>query len=278
MLRVLSLGAGVQSSAILMMSEAGELPQLDAAVFADTGDETDATYNWLKWLVRNCMTPILVGTRGYSIEGHVTPRIRWGKRLDSPPFFVATESTPSPINRDCTREWKIKVVEAVVKQEILGLKKGGRWPTEPTVEQWLGISSDEIRRMANSTAAWSRMWHPLIETEWNGKRYGWRQPTISRKGCERWMEEHGYPVPPESSCWHCPYHDNAKWRWLRDNEPHNWQRAIGYDHMIRSGPNGVIHGMNEQAYLHRSLQPLDEVDLGEDDSDAPLFSCGVCNT
>lgn len=35
MLRVLSLGAGVQSSVLLLMSCRGELPKLDAAVFAD---------------------------------------------------------------------------------------------------------------------------------------------------------------------------------------------------------------------------------------------------
>jgi len=278
MLRVLSLGAGVQSSTILKMSEHGELPPLDYAVFADTGDETDAVYRWLRWLMRTCKTPILVGTRGYSIEGHVAPRIRWGKRLDTPPFFVATDTKPGPINRDCTREWKINVIRAVIKQEILGLKKGAKWPTEPTVEHWIGISVDEKQRMVASTEPWSRMWHPLIETKWTGHGYGWRQPPISRFGCEQWMTDHTYPVPPESSCWHCPYHDNSRWRWLRDNEPHNFERAIGYDQMIRSGPNGRIHGMEQQAYLHRSLQPLGEVDLEESDNDAPLFSCGVCNT
>ena len=35
-LRVLSLGAGVQSTALLLMSCKGEIEKLDAAVFADT--------------------------------------------------------------------------------------------------------------------------------------------------------------------------------------------------------------------------------------------------
>ena len=124
MRRVLSLGAGVQSSALLMMSEHGELPKLDAAVFADTGDESDAVYRWLRWLQKTCKTPILVGTRGYSIVGHVEPRIRWGKRLDKPPFFVETDSTPGPINRDCTREWKIINAEFATHESRLGPPKG----------------------------------------------------------------------------------------------------------------------------------------------------------
>jgi hypothetical protein len=39
MTNVLSLGMGVQSTAIYLMSSLGELPRLDFAVFADTGRE-----------------------------------------------------------------------------------------------------------------------------------------------------------------------------------------------------------------------------------------------
>ena len=49
-LRVLSLGAGVQSTTVLLMSLAGDLPPLDAAIFADTGSEPDAVYAHLEWL------------------------------------------------------------------------------------------------------------------------------------------------------------------------------------------------------------------------------------
>lgn len=46
-LTVLSLGAGVQSSTLLLMACAGELPRPDVAVFADTGWEPSAVYRWL---------------------------------------------------------------------------------------------------------------------------------------------------------------------------------------------------------------------------------------
>lgn len=51
-LKVLSLGAGVQSTTVLLMSCLGELPKLDCAIFADTGWEPRAVYEhlaaWLK--------------------------------------------------------------------------------------------------------------------------------------------------------------------------------------------------------------------------------------
>jgi 3'-phosphoadenosine 5'-phosphosulfate sulfotransferase (PAPS reductase)/FAD synthetase len=49
-LKVLSLGAGVQSTTVLLMSCRGVLPKLDAAVFADTRWEPTEVYDHLDWL------------------------------------------------------------------------------------------------------------------------------------------------------------------------------------------------------------------------------------
>ena len=38
-LRILSLGAGVQSSTVALMIEKGEIPMVDCAIFSDTQDE-----------------------------------------------------------------------------------------------------------------------------------------------------------------------------------------------------------------------------------------------
>lgn len=46
-LRVLSCGAGVQSSTVLLMAVEGELPPIDVAIFADTGLEPPDVYAWL---------------------------------------------------------------------------------------------------------------------------------------------------------------------------------------------------------------------------------------
>ena len=49
-LRVLSLGAGVQSSYILFKILEGEIKPPDIALFADTGNEPKEVYEWLKYL------------------------------------------------------------------------------------------------------------------------------------------------------------------------------------------------------------------------------------
>ena len=42
-LRILSLGAGVQSSTLALMIEKGKIPMVDAGIFADTQAESKET-------------------------------------------------------------------------------------------------------------------------------------------------------------------------------------------------------------------------------------------
>src|SRR5256885_15710837 len=58
---VQSLGAGVQSTTMLLLANHGELPgpPVDAAIFADTGWEPAAVYAHLAWLERVSEVPII---------------------------------------------------------------------------------------------------------------------------------------------------------------------------------------------------------------------------
>ena len=49
-LRVLSLGAGVQSSTVLFKMLDQQIKPADIAIFADTGNEPKEVYEWLKYL------------------------------------------------------------------------------------------------------------------------------------------------------------------------------------------------------------------------------------
>jgi hypothetical protein len=62
----------------------------------------------------------------------------------------------------------------------------------------------------------------------------------------------------------CPFHGNAGWRWIRDNDPYGWAEAIELDKAIRDGyPRATQQGqrLRGQYFLHRSCQPLAHVDL-----------------
>ena len=53
-MRILSLGAGVQSTTVLFMALDGVIPPIDAAIFADTGAEPKKVYEHLCYLERCC--------------------------------------------------------------------------------------------------------------------------------------------------------------------------------------------------------------------------------
>ena len=63
-LRILSLGAGVQSSTLALMIEHGEVEPIDFAIFCDTMHETDDTYRHLEWLIKKCSFEIKVISAG----------------------------------------------------------------------------------------------------------------------------------------------------------------------------------------------------------------------
>ena len=59
-LRVLSLGAGVQSTTLALMAAHGEIgPMPDCAIFADTGWEPKAVYEHLAWLRSPNVLPLV---------------------------------------------------------------------------------------------------------------------------------------------------------------------------------------------------------------------------
>lgn len=242
MLTILSLGAGVQSSTLALMAAHGEItPAPDAAIFADTQAEPQAVYDWLDQLTALLPFPVHRVT-----AGNLTQKIQnmiggTGRGNARPPFFVEGGGM---LRRQCTQDYKLIPIEREVRR-LLGLKKRQRWPKEPVVEQWIGISTDEASRMKPSRrAAVTNRW-PLIERE------------MTRHDCLRWLAARGYPSPPKSACTFCPFHNDALWADMKANDPVAFAEAVAVDRAIR--PGWRPGRSPSRWYLHRSLQPLEEV-------------------
>ncbi|RWO00137.1 MAG: hypothetical protein EOS07_36340, partial [Mesorhizobium sp.] len=80
---------------------------------------------------------------------------------------------------------------------------------------------------------------------------------MTRKDCLDWLKSHGYPKPPKSACIGCPFHSDAMWRSMRNNDRAAWDDAVEVDRAIRTG----LRGIRGEVFLHRSGVPLDEADL-----------------
>lgn len=259
-LRVISLGAGVQSTAMALMAAHGEIgPMPDCAIFADTGWEPKAVYRHLDWLTGVLPFPVHIVSGGNLRADALAKSNTTGGRFASIPWFIGNANGSTGVGRrQCTKEYKLRPIQRKVVELLGGRPKGG-------AEMWVGISTDEAMRVRPSRVQYIVNRHPLIERR------------LNRNDCLRWMERNGYLEPPRSSCIGCPFHSAAEWRAVRD-DPEAWADAVAVDAAIRQQP-----GMRGEQFMHRSLQPLSEVDLStaEDRGQLNLFLnecegyCGV---
>ena len=269
-LRVLSLGAGVQSTTLALMAAHGEIePMPDCAIFADTGWEPSAVREHLAWLMSGNVLPFPVHIVSNGNIRADLLRAGAGERWASIPAFTRTVKRNrvevGMIRRQCTKDYKIVPIRRKVR-ELAGLYRK-RSPSLPVVEQWIGISFDEAIRIKPSFEDWQVNRWPLIERG------------MTRQDCLRWLERHGYPLPPKSSCIGCPFHSDEMWRHIRDYDPDGWAEALTVDRAIRVG----LRGIRGEVFLHRSAVPLDAADLStpEDHGQLDMFGnecsgmCGV---
>jgi len=235
-MRVLSLGAGVQSSTLALMIVRGDLPPVDCAIFSDTGWEPKAVYEWLDWLEAQLPYPVHRVSAGNIRSDTMGRQSGSLKRVAQVPWFTLGKGGKQGMGRrQCTSEYKLRPLQRRVV-ELLGGKrpKGG-------CEMLIGISMDEAWRMKPSRVQYITNTFPLIEKG------------MTRQACLRWMEERQYPKPPKSSCIGCPFHSDAQWRALT---PEEFADAVEVDRAIRNQP-----GMRHQQFMHSSRKPLDQVDL-----------------
>lgn len=250
LLRVLSLGAGVQSTTLALMAAHGEIEAPDLAIFADTQWEPRAVYEHLAWLRSPNLLPfdVWIVTHGNIRQGLIERRNTSGGRFPSIPWHTINPNGSHGLGRrQCSSEYKLTPIMHAIR---LRLGKPGRAYIAPrTVEVILGISKDEAGRMKTSRQQYIVNRYPLIEMN------------MTRWDCLRWLERRGYPKPPKSACIGCPYHSNAYWRELRDNSPDEFTDAVAADAALRQGNN---RGMRAIEFMHQQRVPLGEADLDAD--------------
>lgn len=301
-LRILSLGAGVQSTTLALMAAHGEIgPMPDFALFADTQWEPKAVYEHLEWLCSPNVLPfpvhrISAGSIVDNLISRQSGRVRNTHFLSIP--YFSRERIPAgtevPVyedrlidgelrevqigtrvlerdefkngmgRRQCTSHYKIEPMQQFVRK-ALGIKPRQR-RYSVYAEKWIGISKDESQRMKPSGVRYERNRWPLIELG------------MKRSDCLTWLRRNDYPEPPKSSCLGCPFHSDAQWRDIKKNSSAEWDQVVELDKLLRSDPSP---GMRAEEFMHPKRVPLSEVDLSNasDKGQIDLFSneCdGVC--
>lgn len=237
---ILSLGAGTQSTDVLLRGLRGEFGEVPShAIFADTGNESKGVYTYLEWLQKyvdkEYSFTIDVVAAGNIYEDALAYLEGTRKRYEGIPYYTKNPITGKKgiLRRQCTGDYKIRPVRKYIRKVLPKVKK---------VSLWLGISYDEMQRMKQANVKWITHRFPLIE-----KR-------LKRIDCIHNFKAYGLAVPMRSSCVVCPYHSDNYWLWIYEQEKESFEAALQLDEKIRNYP-----GINDHCFLHRSCRPLKEV-------------------
>lgn len=135
------------------------------------------------------------------------------------------------IKRWCTDRWKKKPL-AMMERDILG------HTAENPCLHALGISTDEATRAhvytdedrlkLDSPYNVQKIYYPLIEKN------------LSRDDCKNIITSHGFPVPPKSGCYFCPYMRVADMRQQAIYQKDQWQKAIALEQNAEGYPDFIL--------------------------------------
>lgn len=219
---VWSCGGGTQSSAIAALIVRGDIPKPAHSVIVDTEREKSTTWTYYESTMRPALAAVGVDLVRLPKSQFATVDLYAHNGNLLLPAFTAPEGK---LRTYCSNEWKRRVLQRYLRS--IGVKR---------CNLWLGMSTDEMRRVRQSTEKWAVHWYPLIERG------------LRRVDCVRLVESLGWPTPPRSSCWCCSNMHPTEWAEL-DSEDR--ERAITLEREIRVKDDGI--------YLHPSRVTLDKV-------------------
>jgi hypothetical protein len=266
---VLNLGAGVQSTALYLLNMRRVVkPRFDYAIFADTREEPALVYSHLKWLISLDGPPILAYSWGHRLGDQLMKgQNSTGHRFVSIPAFTAEIEGKKKgiIRRQCTKEYKIEVVDRAIRREVLKLRPKQRIPSSVRVIQYFGISIDEVSRASKIYENWVtgkspfEPKFPLVDMKW------------TRQDCKDWLAREGNipHVVPRSACVFCPFKSNEEWRHLIETDPTAFARAVEIDNALRVPGNVCNRGMDDKMYVHSSCIPLVQIDFSSSPTETP---------
>lgn len=206
---VLSFGAGVQTTAMLFLIGQRILPRPDAILFADTGQEKPETYDYLAqyiapYALEHGLEVIVLGPE-YRTKHYAADLLT---------YCMEHRMLPGTWVRWCTDRYKVKPL-AKWRKQYMGASK------DNPIESWIGISIDEKRRATPSNRPEEIKRYPLIELG------------LSRIDCQQIILDAGYPVPPKSGCWFCPFQKKSAWQTMKRNQPDKFAAALTLERNAR---------------------------------------------
>ena len=266
-LKILSCGAGMQSTALALMSCENkkhgivypEIPVYDLIVFCDMGWEPDWVYEQVEFIKKACedcgITFKILETDLYGdyIE-------KFGvRRVASIPFWsVDANGKKGKMRRQCTIDKKIVAIQKYVRYEILGYKFRQKCKKEDKGrhEMHIGFSKEEEHRVFESM-------NPMFVTKFPLVDMGLTRADNYKYILEEWGIE-----TKASACSYCPFHRNYFFQHIKEHCPDCYKAVVNLDNVLEERQPGSQ--IRSKLYISRSRKRIADL-TPEECMDAETF-------
>lgn len=268
-MKILSFGAGMQSTALALMSCENAMashstpfplvPIYDDVVFCDLGFEPPWVLQQVEFTRKACQA---AGIRFDVLDAPLYKDFmeNFGERrtISIPWWTLTSDGHKSKMPRNCTIDYKVEVISKFVRWELLGYRKGQRLRDEDRKahEMHMGFSYEERKRCKESPSPMFVNKFPLVEMELvRADNYAYIR--------DKWGLE-----TKASACSFCPFHTNYFFAYLKDNEPTTYAGVVELDELLRD--KNPKPPMDSDLFISRSRKRISEL-TPADCSDAECF-------
>lgn len=267
-MKILSFGAGMQSTALALMScenaMAGypvhpEVPIYDDVVFCDLGFEPP----WVKEqaeFTRNACEKAGIHYKEIPSPLYQDFMTNFGERrtISIPWWTIKADGHKSKMPRNCTIDYKVELISKYVRWELLGYKKGQRLRPEDKKahEMHMGFSYEERKRCKESPNPMFVNKFPLVDMG------------LVRADNYAYIRDVWGLDTKASACSFCPFHRNYFYAYLKNNVPDDYRRLVEMDELLRD--KNPKPPMDSDLFISRSRKRLEDL-LPEDCNDAECF-------
>lgn len=271
-MKILSCGAGQQSTALALMSCENAItrenrhplvPVYDAILFCDLGGESEWVYKQVDFIAKSCKRaniPFYVLKDRNLKEDYFT---NYGNaRVCTIPFWSIDENgKKGKMTRHCTIDYKIVQMQNFTRWNLLGYRKGERTKPEDIQahEMHIGFTYEEQQRIFDSK-------HKLFVNKFPMVEMG-----ITRADNYAYVKEYWGLETRGSACLFCPFHTNYFFEECKCNCKDDYDTILKFDDLLEKGvPDSRIGVPNSKVFISKSRKRIRDLDP-EECKDAECF-------
>ena len=271
-MKILSFGAGMQSTALALMSCENSLslkkgqpmphpdvPIYDLVIFCDLGMEPSWVMDQVMFTQDAC-EQVKISFKILDSPLHEDFMRNFGERrtVSIPWWTLRGDGHKAKMPRNCTIDYKSEVIAKYVRWEVLGYRKGQRLRPEDRKahEMHMGFSYEEQKRCKESTNPMFVNHYPLVEMK------------LVRADNYAYIRDVWGLETRASACTFCPFHRNYFFRYLRENLPEEYAQLVMVDELLRD--KTPKPPMDSDLFISRSRKRIKDLTPADCD-DAECF-------